>query len=82
MILVVPRSHISRIPRIWGMSITMLWYVPILEHFGLLVVYKLIALKALIKINLVILFLARPVLPGLHSGHEEAFAEARVLFLH
>lgn len=82
LILVIPRSPILRFPRIGGPSITKLLNVSILGPFGFLIAHKLITLIARINIDLVILFIARQLIPALHSGHEEAFAEARFLFLY
>jgi hypothetical protein len=70
------------IPRNGRATIAILLILSILRGFGSLIVDKLTALEALIKIDLVILFIARPLLPALNSGHEEPLAEARVLFLY
>lgn len=78
----IPRSPILRLPGIGAASITKLLNVSILGPFGFLIVDKLITLIARINIDLVVLFIARQLIPALHSGHEEAFAEARVLLLY
>lgn len=49
-----------------------LFNISILRLFGSLIVD---ALEVLIKINLVVLVIARQLLPAIHSRHEEAFAK-------
>lgn len=72
----VPKSPIIvSIPKVGAMSITKLINVSMIRPIGFLIVFKLITIEALFIFDLIMLFIDRPLPPGFHSGHEEAFTE-------